>query len=321
MVNRMRPEDGREFIHVWESSDSVREVAKRLNLKYTRNVLDRRRRVEKEMGVVLHSHQSMKASNFPTFENINTHLTRDYDILIASDKHNLPGHEPQAFKAFLHLVEDAKPKYVVVNGDWYDFPSIGRFHRIGWAEQPSIADELESGTNCLDQIKKASPKSKRIFLLGNHDMRFDGKLSNCIPELQNVPGSKLEHHLKGWRIGLSATFNDTLIVKHRWHTGMHSSYNDVLRGGKNIATAHDHKLNIRPWTDYSGTRYGVKTGTLSDLWDECFAYMENNSVDWQPGCAHIQVSGNIIIPSLCPLVIDKKHKHWGKIYHQGKWYG
>ena len=274
------------------------------------------------LGITLPSKTYFFTSNFPTYETIRYDHDDDYLILIGSDKHNLPGHTPQAFKAFLHLVEGIKPDYVVLNGDLFDFPQISRHHRIGWAERPDLVEELQAGISCLKEIHELSPKSKRIFHFGNHDMRFNGWLSNCSPELEGIHGTALEDHFPdGWKIGMSSVFNETLIVKHRWHSGVHSGYNDVLRGGKNIATGHDHKLSVRPWTDYGGIRYGIKTGTLSDLWDDSFAYLENNSVDWQPGCVVITVSKNLIFPVACPIVIDRTHKHWGKLNYQGKWYG
>jgi hypothetical protein len=264
----------------------------------------------------------MWAGNWP--EQYNEHYInrkRDYTILIGSDKHNVPGEVPQAFRCFLSVAEDLKPDYIVINGDWFDLGSIARFHRIGWQQSYTVAEELEEGVECLTAIEHASPKSKFVFALGNHDMRFDGKLANCVPEFEGVKGTRLSDHIKGWDMCTSAVFNDSFIVKHRWHAGVHSSYNDVLKGGKNIATGHDHKLNVRPWTDYNGTRYGIKTGTLSDLWDDSFMYMENNASDWQPGFVVVRVFDNVIQATTCPVVIDKLHKKRGQVFFEGKWYG
>jgi predicted MPP superfamily phosphohydrolase len=317
----MTYQDAVEFQRIWEMhKGDIHLVCDHMHLK-ERGIRAKRRLVEKFLGIHLIANKFMGSTNFPEYQNTRFDMKKDYTILIGSDKHNEPSSTPQAFLAFLHLAEDIKPDVIVINGDWFDFSAIGRWHRIGWQDQPDVYDELESGVACLNEVKKASPKSKRFFNLGNHDMRFDGKLANIVPELEGVKGAHLEDYLTDWNINLSVVFNDILIVKHRWHSGIHSSYNDVAKGGKNIATGHDHKLNIRPWTDYSGTRYGIKTGTLSDLWDETFVYTENNASDWQPGCAMIQVCRDIIIPETCPMVINKSHQKWGKIHYHGTWYG
>lgn len=314
--------DDLTFKRTWERyGGNIEKVKEDLGYSTARNVYKVRREVQRRLGITLPAEKDFSKANFPEFLNIPIERKKEYVIAIGSDKHNIPGDTPQAFKAFLHLLENIKPDIILINGDWFDFQSIARFHRIGWQQNPALSEELECGLADLEQIERASPRSKRIFTLGNHDMRFDGKLSNCLPEFENIHGSSLEHHLKKWQVGMSATFNDFFIVKHRWHGGIHANYNNVLRGGRDIATGHTHKLNIRPWTDYNGTRYGIETGTLSDLYDESFLYTESNAVDWQPGCAVVTVSDNIIIPTVCPIVIDKNHRRQGKLHYQGVWYG
>ena len=306
----------------WDSSQSVKEAAEKLGIGDERTVMRMRRGAEEVLGITLPSFRDkQKQTNFPEFLNYNHERKSDYTIVIGSDRHNLPGDVPQAFWCFLHLIEDIKPSVVHINGDWFDFSGIGRFHRIGWQEQPGIAEELHYGKEALERIENKAPKAKKVFTLGNHDMRFDGKLANCLPELEDIHGTKLADHMPKWELCVSAVYNDTMIVKHRWHGGIHSSFNDVRSGGKSIATGHDHKLNIRPYTDYSGLRFGIKTGTLSNLWDPTFEYTENNACDWQPGFAVVHVHGNVVIPEACPMVIDKSHPKWGKVHYHGKWYG
>ncbi len=44
-----------------------------------------------------------------------------------------------------------------------------------------------------------------------------------------------------------------------------------------------HRLLVRPYSDYTGTRYGIETGTLADPHGPQFRYTENNPRDWHPG--------------------------------------
>jgi len=323
--------DANQFAQIWLHAENRKDVHERTGITAERALNRRRRRVEHELGITLPPHKLVggrinqaliQAKSWPEIGNVVYDRVSDFNILIGSDRHNIPGDTPQAFKAFLHLAEEIKPHIIVINGDWFDFSAIGRFHRIGWQNQPDISEELEDGTDKLNQVKAASPKSRRIFVPGNHDDRFDGIISNRLPQFENVPGHALEHHLKkDWRTCSSLVINDNTIIKHRYHGGIQAAYNNVLRGGQNMVTGHTHRLMIRPWTDYGGTRYGVETGTLSDLWDETFMWKENNPSDWQPGCVVLNFSGSRMIPETCPLMVDQHHKYWGKIFYRGRWYG
>ena len=222
---------------------------------------------------------------------------------------------------FFRSIESVKPEIIIINGDWYDFSSIARFHRIGWQHQPTLADELKDGTEKLALVEKASPKSKFYFVPGNHDMRFDGKIANELPQFEDVKGLALVDHLPAWNIGLCIVVNDCMLVKHRWHGGVHACYNNVLRAGKSFVTGHTHRLMVYPWTDLNGIRYGVESGCLSDLWDESFLWKENNPASWQSGAIILECDGDTIIPRTCPMVIDKTHRRCGKMNYNGSWYG
>ena len=315
--------DANQFAALWLKSKSLIELSKLAGYAQgdLSTVMRRRRAVEKQLSIVLPAHRDMRAGNFPVYHNVNLTTQKPTIFLVGSDRHNMPGDTPQAFTAFLALAENLKPDYIVINGDWFDFSSIGRFHRIGWQERPSPSEELEDGTGKLRDIELASPKSKRIFVPGNHDMRFDGIIGNRLPEFENIKGSSLAHHLPRWAITQSININDCCIIKHRYHSGQHANYNNVLRGGVNVVTGHTHRLQIEPWTDYRGIRYGVETGMLSDMWDETFMYKENNPSNWQPGCAVVTIDNNLIFPEICPMVVDNNHRRKGKIHYHGQWYG
>ena len=50
-----------------------------------------------------------------------------------------------------------------------------------------------------------------------------------------------------------------------------------------MVTSHLHSLNVRAFTDYNGTRFGVDTGTLSEPYLPQFQYVEDNPVNWRSG--------------------------------------
>jgi len=90
------------------------------------------------------------------------------------------------------------------------------------------------------------------------------------------------------------------IVKHRFAGGIHATYNNTLKSGRSIVTGHLHSLNVRAWTDYNGTRFGVDTGTLADPDHDAFDYTEDNPKDWRSGFAVLTYrKGKLLWPELC----------------------
>jgi len=321
MNRELSYEEATQFVNAWDHyGGSIPKIAKHFGMSQ-RNTFIRRRKVEEILGIDLLASSNYSKKNYPQYQTLFHEKKKKYSIVVGSDYHEVPGKRPKAFIAFLDFIKDVQPEVVVINGDFFDFPSISRHARIDWQQLPSVEDELIDGVSRMNEIQQASPKSKKYFILGNHDLRFSGKLANNAHEFQNIKGMQLEDHIPNWEICMSVVFNDCMIVMHRYHNGIHSSYNDVLKSGSNIVTGHDHKLNVRPYTDFSGVRYGIKSGVLSDIYSPVFAYMESKPRDWQPGFVYIHVDEQVIIPYCMPVVLDKRSRHYGKTFHGGKWYG
>ena len=118
----------------------------------------------------------------------------------------------------------------------------------------------------------------------------------------------LSDHLPKWTACWSIFINKENVIKHRWHNGIHAVYNNILKSGiKSFWTGHLHSLKVTPWTDYTGSRYGVDTGTLADPYGPQFGYMEDNPRNWRAGFAVGTIKdGKLMPPELCE-VIDENH--------------
>jgi hypothetical protein len=98
--------------------------------------------------------------------------------------------------------------------------------------------------------------------------------------------------------------NDTVMIKHRYHNGIHATYNNALKAGRSIVTGHLHRLCVTPWGDYNGRRWGVDTGCLADPHGPQFAYAEDNP---SPHCSGFAVltfdeDGEMLPPELCEVI-------------------
>lgn len=79
----------------------------------------------------------------------------------------------------IKFIKKEKPNYVIIGGDLLDFYAISKFNTrkrnskgINWCIEETNK-ELKIGNRILDKIDKASPKSKRVFIMGNHEERLD----------------------------------------------------------------------------------------------------------------------------------------------------
>lgn len=221
-------------------------------------------------------------------------------VIVFSDAHYWPGEPSAAHRALVKLCKRLKPNIVVCNGDAIDGASISRHPPIGWESCPSVKEELEICQERLGEIAKAAFKAKKVWLLGNHDARFETRLAQVAPEFKDVHGIHLKDHFPDWTCGWSLFVGDQLVIKHRFKGGIHAAHNNAVWAGRSIVTGHLHSAKVTPFTDYNGTRYGVDTGCLADTYHDAFqGYLEDNPRNWRSGfCVLTFKDGELLMPEL-----------------------
>ena len=118
-----------------------------------------------------------------------------------------------------------------------------------------------------------------------------------------MPNTDLYDFFPGWHTCYAIDVNGTTVIKHRWHNGIHSTYNNALKSGVNFCTGHLHRLQVTAWGDYTGRRYGVDTGTLAEIDGPQFMYLEHNPVPWASGFAVLTFRNGVLLPpELCEVV-------------------
>lgn len=235
----------------------------------------------------------------------------DGHVVIYSDAHFWPAAKSRAYEALLVALRKLKPKVVIGNGDLLDGAKISRHDPIGWDDLPKLEDELYEGQIRQAEIARAAPEAEKIGVIGNHDARLEKYVIKHAKELEGIPGTRLADHFPGWKICWSAKINDDVIVKHRFRGGVHATWNNTLHAGLTIVTGHLHSQNVRPKTDYRGTRWGVDAGCLADVGGPQFLYLEANPADWRSGfCVLTFEKGRLLPPQLATVLDD------GSVYMQ-----
>lgn len=205
-------------------------------------------------------------------------------VLVGSDLHAWPGPAPTAHRAFCKFASEMAPKVIVMNGDVMDGARISRHPPINWEDRPSLIDEIGACKERLAEVEQVAPaKAVKVWTLGNHDARFETRLATVAPEYARIHGVHLKDHFPGWKPTMSLWLNSDCVIKHRHKNGIHATHNSTLWAGKTMVTGHLHSLKVTPFTDYSGTRWGVDTGCLADPDGPQFAYGEDNPTNHRSG--------------------------------------
>jgi hypothetical protein len=229
---------------------------------------------------------------------------RDGVAVVFSDAHWWPGHpRTVAHEAMLKVIRVTKPALVIANGDVFDGAAISRHDPEGWENRPTVIAELEAVKEQLAGIAKSARGAALLRTIGNHDMRFDKRLAVRVPDYKHLAGMMLRDHLPDWQEAWCFEINGAVMVKHRWHNGVHAAHNNVLKGGRSIVTGHLHRLLAMPYTDYNGRRWGIDTGTLSEPAFAQFDYAEDAPKNWGSGFAVLTFRrGELLPPEFCEVI-------------------
>ena len=305
-----------EFMEMFERLGAAR-MAKETEYS-ERRIHARRRSLEKQYGVKLTppgKGQSVEVERSARRE----HFMENGSVLIFSDAHYWPQIIPTIHYAICEVAAEIKPELIIANGDIFDGASMSRHAKINWEETPSPVDEIYACQARLAEIEEAAPKARKVWTLGNHCARFESYVANHAPEMAKVHGVHLRDHFPNWETAWSCWINDEIVVKHRWHGGIHAAWNNVLKSGKTIVTGHTHQLNVRPFVDYNGLRYGIECGTTSEPnGPQYLAYTEDNPKNWVSAAIVLTVQDGTLLPPEPILRVDQGVYAWrGEIRQVG----
>ena len=313
-----------EFIKAWEKGNgSPRKVAELLGMD--ERWVYKKRYVLAGRGIILKTVSSGTAKGKWTRDDIGRAYKRQIDVeldtgcaIVFSDAHWWPNQmRTVANEALLLLAKELKPRVMFANGDIFDGARVSRHAPLGWSELPTVKEELEICQDRMAEVEEVLPKGcTKIWNVGNHDARFDRALVTNAAEYEGVI-SRLDDKFDRWDFTWSTMVNDTVMVKHRYHNGIHATYNNTLKSGRSIVTGHLHRLAVTPWADYNGRRYGVDTGTLSDPHGPQFDYAENNPSPHTSGFAVLTFKDGVLLPPELVEVLNDRAYFRGQCIYDG----
>lgn len=317
----------KEFAEVWiKNGGQASKIAKALNTG-ERQVYRRRNSYEARHGVLLPSGPNSTTGRPKEYvDKIGSRISvniKDGYLIAWGDEHIWPGDYSLARKALIWAIQEFQPKILACDGDAFDGARISRHPPADWQRTPDVADELAYCKELMGEIEGLSPPGcKLIWTMGNHDSRFSARLAQTAPEFVRVQGFDLPDHFPAWNFAWSCFVNNTLVIKHRNKGGVHSAHNNAQTSGMSIGTGHDHMLNVTPFTDYRGTRWGINLGTLSEIGPDQykFSYSEDNPRNHISGFAvfTFDKDGVLLPPELCHVIGDKAYFRGKVVAVRGK---
>jgi len=221
-------------------------------------------------------------------------------ILIGGDAHIWPDTESLAMKAFVKIAKQLKPEIICLNGDIIDGARVSRHGATLGSNAPKVSAEIDAAKKWIDQFPKCR---RRIFTIGNHDMRVDNYLANQASELEDYAG-RLADRFPMWEFCYSFHLNDDIEIRHRFRAGIHAAYNNAQVSGWTLVTNHTHAQQLTAVRNRRGSHWGVETGMLGDPNHRCFQYSEG-----APSRAHqgfvvltFDETGILMPPEFCQMI-------------------
>jgi hypothetical protein len=262
-----------QFAEAWRAHGSMAaKVAEAVGTD-VRNVYARRRRLE-ALGYDLPSanalpQTAMSRAAYPLRRYVEM---ENGTAIIFSDRHWWPAAEDEspitpAEGALLALLQQLDPDLVIANGDIYDGAGSSKHGHLGQERKPTVAEELIAVTNGMSRIAAHCRRAIKLRTVGNHDRRFDYRISQAAPEFVGVAGTRLAHHLPDWPESWSVHINPGgdghTVVKHKLRQGVTAGRMNGMAAGTHIVTGHTHALDCVPIENYTGRKYSVQCGTLA----------------------------------------------------------
>lgn len=306
-----------EFIQAWQEHGSASKMSKATGIE-VRTIYNRRHRLQQrgwklETTDPCDGYETRVHDPRFTFPREIQHEIHDGAVVVSSDHHYWPHEISVAHKALLEVCRRVKPRMKVLNGDIFDGVSVSRHPPFGWSDRPTVKEELEACQERTHEIEMALPKGcEKVWNIGNHCMRFERTLAVQAKEFMGLQGTRLVDHFPSWDMRWSTLINpdakNPVMVKHRIAGGVHAGYNNAMKSGFTTVTGHTHLLEAKPWGDYRGRRYGIQTGTVSDLHSPAFEYHENSPSSACSGFVVLTFKdGEMLPPDLCEVIEGKAY--------------
>lgn len=216
--------------------------------------------------------------------------------LLIPDTHR-PYHSVKAYNLMLQVAKYLKPSEIVILGDYADFYSVSSHPKDPRIEH-MLKAEIEDVNDGLDELDRLFPRSKKVFIEGNHEYRLERYFCDKAPELFGVTDTQhiLNLHKRpNWKF-VSYGPNQAYKVLGSLLTARHEplASNARLTASKALCSlvyGHIHRLEESHIVGLDGSNHVCfSVGWLGDSRkDRIFDYVKGHH-QWQLGFGLVWVN-------------------------------
>lgn len=216
-------------------------------------------------------------------------------IATLSDTH-FPFSNATVIDRFIEYVGDAKPEWLVLAGDIWDFLSHSKFARSHNIFSPREEREMciKMNTELWAKLKAASPKSKCFQLVGNHEARPLKRVLEEYPAAEDWVQEMMKRDLTFQ--GVTTILDpreflpiaDDIIVMHGFKTQAGSHRDMSLQ---NVISGHSHRGSVTYRRLMDKTIWELNCGFAGDPAGKGLTYTASKIPEWTPGFGVVNAFG------------------------------
>lgn len=215
-------------------------------------------------------------------------------IAILSDIH-FPFHDERALIAALEYIEKVGFDTLLLNGDVIDNYTLSKYTKSK-AKVKFYTQEILMTREFLSNLRAYFPSKAIIYKIGNHEDRFDVRISERIPEFEGL--ITLEELLQFRENGIQIVDSKQLIKAGKLNIlhghevrfgGEYIAANLLKRFGENILVGHFHrKQEFGGKMVFEGKNIGAwSVGCLCNLNPDYYPYNK-----WNHGFAIVEIDND-----------------------------
>lgn len=189
-------------------------------------------------------------------------------LFFISDPH-IPYHDEKALAVWLKACRDFKPSVVVSMGDFIDCFSVSSYSKDP-RRALHLEGEVEQARAALDQIEKASPGARRIYIAGNHEDRLQRYLQDKAPQVffaVDIPRllGLAERHWEYVPYKKSIRIGKLNLTHDVGSAGRYNAFRALEAFQAPVVTGHTHRMSyVVEGVATGGTQVSAQFGWLGD---------------------------------------------------------
>ena len=240
---------------------------------------------------------------------------------------HIPYHSPECVALLFQFLKDTQPDWIYILGDLLDCWELSHFRKFPVMNGNDFQKEIELTKKYFADIFQTCPKTKVVYIEGNHEFRIKSYLMERAKELYFLPSLRLEYLLElhkypqvhFYELRNKSKFSHNFSKLGYLRLG-HADMSRKEAGatakglrdelGCNVITGHTHKLAFTPKKYADGVLQGWEAGCLCKLNPD---YMSNPN--WQNGFLFIEANKDITQWTITPILIENNSFIFGgKVY-------